>query len=94
MLAFVNISVFTAVYSKKWFGQLQLYTNFLLAGFRPLVLGIISLWVQNKRIKDLFEYSCAGIPLILIFIAIIAYMLGNIEDNWEPNFRFVVYRVM
>ena len=39
MLAFVNIAVITAYFSTKWFGQLLLYTNFLLVfpvSFLPL----------------------------------------------------------
>lgn len=57
-------------------------------------MQIESLWVQNERIKVLFKYSCAGIPLIFIFFPIIAYMQGNMAEDWEPDFSFVVYRLV
>ena len=94
MLAFVNISVAAAFFSQKWFGQLLLYSNFLIVGLIPLVLAIISLWLTDRRIKVLFKYSCIGIPLLLLFFSVIAYWQGKMGDNWEPDLRFVVYRVV
>ncbi len=94
MLAFVNISVAAALFSKKWFGQLLLYFNFLLVGLIPLVLGIISLWLTDRRITALFKWSCIGIPLLLIFFPLIAYLRGGMPDNWAPSFRFVIYRLV
>lgn len=94
MLAFVNISVAAALFSKKWFGQLLLYSNFLLVGLIPLVLGILSLWLTDPRIKALFKYSCIGIPLLLMVFPIIAHLHGSMPDNWEPDFRFVIYRLV
>ena len=94
MLAFVNISVTVAFFSKKWFGQLLLYTNFLLVGLIPLVLGIISLWLTDRRIKLLLKFTCIGIPLLLLLFSIIAYWQGKMANNWEPNLRFVVYRLV
>ena len=94
MLAFVNISVVTAYFSKKWFGQLLLYTNFLLVGLIPLILGIISLWVKDQRVKTVLKYTSAGIPIVLLFISIVAYLQGRMPDNWRPDLRFVGYRLV
>lgn len=94
MLAFANISVIAAFLSKKWFGQILLYTNFLLVGLIPLILGIISLWLTSQKVKALLKYSSAGIPLILMFFPVIAHILGGMPNNWEPNFQFVIYRLI
>jgi hypothetical protein len=94
MLAFVNIAIVAAFFSKQWFGQLLLYTNFLLVGLIPLVLGIISLWVTDQRIKELFKYTCAGVPILLIVFPIVSYLQGGMGNDWEPNIRFVVYRLV
>lgn len=94
MLAFVNISVIAAFFSKKWLGQLLLYTNFLLVGFIPLILGIISLWLTGQRTKVLLKYTCVVIPLLLMFLPIITYSKGSMANSWEPNYRFVVYRLV
>lgn len=94
MLAFVNISVIAAFFSKRWFGQLLLYTNFLLVGLIPLILGIISLWLSDRRFKLVFKFTCIGIPLLLMIFPIIAYLQDSMASDWEPNFRFVVYRLV
>lgn len=94
MLAFANISVIAAFVSKKWFGQLLLYANFLLVGLIPLILGIISLWLTSRRVKALLRYCSAGIPLILMIFPLIAHRLGGMPNNWEPDFQFVIYRII
>lgn len=94
MVAFVNISVVTAFFSKKWFGQLLLYANFLLVGLIPLFLGIVSIWITNEKFKTALKYACACIPLVLLFLPIIAHMKGSITNNWEPSLKFVLYRLV
>ena len=94
MLAFVNISVITVYFSKNWFGQLLLYTNFLLVGLIPLILGIVTIWVKNRKTQTLLKYTCAAIPILLIFFTLIAYAIGSTPAEWKPNFRFVVYRLV
>lgn len=94
MLAFVNISVWVGFFSKKWFGQLLLYSNFLLVGLVPLFFGVVSCWVNNRIIKEVFKVICVGIPLLILIVPFIGYLKGNAPDNWEPSFRIVFYRLI
>lgn len=94
MLAFANISVIAAFLSKKWFGQVLLYTNFLLVGLIPLLLGITSLWLTSRRAHALLKYTSAGIPLLLMIFPLIVHMLGGMPNTWEPDFQFAIYRLI
>lgn len=94
MLAFVNISVITAFFSRKWFGQLLLYANFLLVGLVPLILGIISCWVSDHRVKKLFKVASAGIPIVLLIFTLVALWQGKIVSDSVNSFRFLVYRLI
>lgn len=94
MLAFVNISVVAAFFSKKWFGQVLLYANFFLVGLIPLVFGIISLWLTGQRTQIILKYACIGIPLLLIFLPIIAPTQDGAASTWEPDYRLIVYRLV
>lgn len=94
MVAFVHISVAAAWFSKKWYGQLLLYTNFLLVGLIPFVLGVISIWLTSQKVKRLLPYVCTGLPLVLLLVALVASLEDGQAGNGEVGSRVVVYRLV
>lgn len=59
----------------------------------PLVLGVISCWVTNKIVKEVFTIVSIGMPLLLLVVPFISYLKGNATNGWEPGFRIVFYRL-
>ena len=94
MLGFVNISVVAAFFSKRWIGQLLLYTNFLFVGLIPFVLGVISLWVNDQRTRNLLKYTSGIIPLVLLVLSLYVQLRnGNSVDLFALS-KSVFYRII